>query len=318
MNESELGRALRGTVGAGSPPLALDATGMLAHARKARVRRRATLAAAASVLAVVAVGGAAALTGNLAFGGNGKGGGIQAGSGGCQQYPAPESPIATETVVATKIGATPQRGGGPAPTPTGTVTGSPTPAETASCDNTERPWPSGQSDRTAHAGPHHQQALALESTLKAALPTGARLHTDLVQGEFNDWVGNTEVWDYSVYGSVALPKHGSNGIVLIVISPRPGDHRSLCQLAQGFQSNPGPICSLHTVRGKQVAFATLRPGNSVGGYSPQPEHWVVYRAPNGTLVMLGVGRHYGDTPATADVWTTQQMAELVASGRFDI
>jgi hypothetical protein len=328
MNESELSNALRGAATAGSPPLALDAQGMLSHAKRSRSRHRATLAAAASVVAVVAVAGATALTGNLAFGGNGVQAGGPGGAAPCAgnaegtAVPAPQQsgPAVQTGGPGAPIAVTPT-GTAPTATPTSWPTSTilPTPTSTVSpprpcpTENTETPWPSGQTDRTATAGPHHERAVALQSTLAASLPPGAQLVRPYPQGQIDDYVGTVEVWEYSVYGGVALPGHGTAWVNLDVFTPRPGDHTNLCAL-EAYPTNPAPHCTVRTVNGQKIAVATAAGGSKYTGETS----WVVYRAPDGTVVHLGQGRHDNETPlpATADIFTVDRMIELVLSGRF--
>lgn len=322
MNESELSHALRGTVAAGSPPLALDSAGMLAQAKRARVRRRASFAAITSAVAVCALAGASALTGNLAFGSNH--GGTAAGGGTAYpSCPAPSNtaiPVPSNTQVeASKMPASGHPTGNPDPGQTGTPTPTaPYPSATGCVDDTETPWPSGQSDRTATSGPHAEQAAALQDAmLSELLPAGATAVKPSHQAQYEESVGASEIWEYLTLTGVRRP--GSSGVASLIVrveSARPGDRTDLCVLARYFQSNAQ--CTITPMAGTTVAVATLRRSSGgSGGYEPQPQTWIVYRAPDGNVLYLAEGLHYSDYPtAKTPLYTAQQLAEIAVSGHF--
>jgi hypothetical protein len=323
MNEDELSHAMRGTVAAGSPPLALDAAGMLARAKRGRVRRRAGLAVATSAVAVCALAGATALSGNLAFGGN-HGGAIAAGGGGAAPCPSPSSGELQATKLHDSVH--PHPTGSPTGTPTATPTATPTGTPTATPTNcgpsgsphTETPWPSGQTDRTAHNGPHTELAQMLQSTMLSGLPAGARAVEPHNQAQYEKSVGQTEIWEY--LSLTGVQRRGSNGVASLIVrveSATPGDHTDLCTLARYFQDRPGPHCTIRSTAGTKVAVATRTPGNSAVGYSPEPQTWIVFRAANGNVLYLAEGNKYKDHPAaTTPVYTTDQLIALAVSGRF--
>lgn len=313
MNETEFHQALRAATEVGRPPLALDAAGMLNRARHARNRRRAGLAVGSSVLAAAAVTAVALTLPGGAEPGAGPGASPGGGSGSGQ----PATPARTGSTVPTS--------GPPCPTlsvatklPVTTAPTSVTPPPTclpSSSGNTETPWPSGQTDRTAHSGPHAEQAQQVLADLQSALPAGYQPVNPWSQAQFEDRVGQVEVWDYM--GTLNVRRGGGTGTVLArVLSPAPGSSRDLCRLARYFQDAPAPACQVRTVNGKKVAIATASPGG-IAGYSPALDKWAVYRASDGTVVWLGQARQTeGGRRLPAPVFTDQQLAELAASGRF--
>lgn len=316
MNEQELSHALRGTLAAGSPPLALDAQGMLAHAKRARARRRSAAVVGGSAFAACAVAGSGALAGTPLGLGSGSIP-ILAGAGGgtgeqcitySQQAPVNGGAEATPTG-SPSLSPT----GAPTGTPSGTPTNTGAPVPTPTTCYTQTPWPSGQSDRTAYSGPHKEIAVQLQTALLQALPSGAQAVSPNNQAQYEDTVQGVEVWESLAQTGVRLGGHTSD-LLVRVLSPTPGDHTDLCVLAGYFQAQPGPQCHVTTVQGKRVALATRRNGNSTVGYSPEMAAWVVYRAPDGTVVWIAQG--HGDDSSTPLPFSNDQLAKLAVSGRF--
>jgi len=347
MNEAELKHALAETVAAERPPLALDAAAMLDRARQARRRRRAKLAtglaAGTSVLAVASVAGAVAL---LPPGSSGGSGG-NAGAGrsvGTSPQPCPPQP--TDGVPTTPLPtgtALPPTTYPPTGTalPTGTVTPKgtvlppttalppgtallPTPPPSVACStpggDTERPWPSGQSDRTARSGPHAQRAERMLATLVGALPAGYRSTSPYEQAEFEDWdTGDSEVWGY--LAMTGATKGGQTGLLLAdVTTPSSTASADLCMLARYFGSydRPAPGCHTVVVGGKRVAVAGRLATGAEAGYSPRPDQWAVYRHPDGTVVRVGQARAYArhGKGLQSLVLTEQQLAVLATNPAF--
>jgi hypothetical protein len=312
MNETRFHQALRAATEVGRPPLALDAAGMLNRARQARNRRRASLAVGSSVLAAAAVTAVALTLPGGAEPSAGPGAGLGASPGGGSGSGQPATPSG--------IGSTVPTSGPPCPTPSIAITPTVTVAPMPTClpsggDNTETPWPSGQTDRTAHSGPHAEQAQQLLADLRSALPAGYQPANPWAQAQFEDRVGQVEVWEY--LGTLNVRRGGGTGTLLArVVSPAPGSSSDLCRLARYFQDAPAPACQVRTVNGKKVAIATAPPGG-ITGYSPALDKWAVYRAADGTVVWLGQARQAeGGRRLPAPVFTDQQLAELAASGRF--
>jgi len=179
--------------------------------------------------------------------------------------------------------------------------------------DTQTPWPSGQTDRTAHSGTHKAAAVQLQTALVQALPSGAHAVSPENLAQLDDIVRGTEIWESLAHTQVQLGGHRS--VVLArVLSQKPGDSTNLCTLARYFQDQPGPLCHVTTVQGRQVAIATRRNVESTVGYSPELVTWVVYRAPDGSVVWFGQG-HDGSTSGPLP-FTTDQLAALAVSGRF--
>ena len=202
MNETDLKNAFNDTLTTGAPPLALDAARMLGRARRARHRRRIGLATGTVALVAASVAGAAALYPALSGGSPRLG---SAGSPTCspaavlipEQMPVP---VPEPTMTAAPLTAAPLTGGALPPT-----------CPQAGTD-TERPWPSGQSDRTARSGPHAQRAEQVLAALVDSLPAGYRSATPWQQAQFADWDGATEVWEYAA--SIGVTKAGRTGFLL--------------------------------------------------------------------------------------------------------
>jgi hypothetical protein len=310
MNETDLRRGLDDAVAAGSPPLALDATGMLAHARRQRRVRLAGVSAGGTVAAALtALGVVLALPGGAASGGLGAGG-----QPGCQ--PVTAVPTATQTQTATKLG----KDGKPVPgQPTEQaseidVTGGP------SCpDPSETPWPDGQSDRTARSGPHFQQGVELQAALRDLVPAGFTVTGEYNQSQFEDYVGELQIWE--TQASAGLRKGSRTGTVLFEnYTGNPTTrNQPLCKVAAAQFGGKVSDCETLHSGGRTVVFF----GHKSDQYNPQIDQWAAYRDPTGALTYVAQSKSFTDVdhpdaghPLTALPFTKAQLVALATNSRL--
>jgi hypothetical protein len=306
MNETDLRRGLDDAVAAGSPPLALDSAGMLAHARRARRVRIAGVSAGSSVLAAaVALGVVLALPGGASSGGVGA-----AGQPGCQSAaPSPEG-----TATATKLG----KDGKPVPgQPTDAPANAPSGAP-ACPDPSETEWPDGQTDRTARSGPHFQKGVELQQAATSLLPAGFEAVLPYTQSQFDHYVGEVQVWDTETI--LGARKAGHTGTVQVEnFSADPTSARTpLCKIAANQFGGKPADCKTLSSGGKTVVYFAYPADND----STQLEQWAAYRAPNGAITFVGQARTFtyqaqrNGRPLTALPFTKSQLLALATNSRL--
>jgi hypothetical protein len=309
MNEIDLRRGLDDAVAAGSPPLALDAAGMLAHARRQRRVRLAGVSAGGTVAAALAaLGVVLALPGGASSGGIGA-----AGQPGCQGAPS-AAPAGEAT--ATKLGTD----GKPLPgQPTDAASTPPAGGAVTYCPNpSPTEWPDGQTDRTARSGPHYQKGVALQAALLAAVPAGYTTVAPSHQAQFADRVGPTDIWE--TMASTGIRKAGRTGTLLVVnynADPRQAD-KPLCAVAAAQFGAKVSDCKQVPSGGKAVVVFS----HQVENYSPRIDQWAAYRAPSGGITYVTQSKSFEDIDhpheraLTALPFTTDRLAALAVSSRL--
>jgi hypothetical protein len=313
MNETDLRRGLDDAVAAGSPPLALDAAGMLAHARRTRRMRIAGVSGGSTVLAAALALGVVLALPN---GAGGSGGAQAAGQqSGCRS--APPSPDGGAPT-ATKVG----KDGRPVPgQPTDAPAAYPTPTggQSPTCPGpTETEWPDGQGDRTARSGPHFQKGVELQAALLDLVPAGFAAVSPENQAQFDHYVGKVQVWE--TQASAGVRKAGRTGSLLVEnISADPASaHKPLCTVAAAQFGGRAADCQTLLVNGKTVAFFDAGSSN----YSPELAQWAAYRNAQGAITYVAQGKvfmHLAEPvgkPLTALPFTKSQLAALATSSRL--
>jgi hypothetical protein len=301
MDEREFKDALRGVMVASSPPPGMDAMAALEAARRVRRRRRAAWASAGSALAIVVItAGALLATGRPGAGGRGV-------------DPA----------------------GPPGPEPTA---GAPQPP----VGDTKTVWPTGpdgepQTDRTASAGPRHEQGVRLESELSAAVPPGLTVqpvgpppegltrplrHT---QSQFTDRVDGKEVWEY--YAQLPVARDGKTGVLFALVyttgNTLPAD---LCEAAKtlwaAYDEN-GLIDMGWTCRETSVGAGMVAVVSEHGNAGHHFDQWAFYRHADGTAVYIAQAREIRNPVVEIGLpgldeqpLTLEQLAALAADPRF--
>jgi len=290
MNEEDLNQALHDVIVRSSPPPSMDPSRALDQARRARRRRRAAWAGVAVVPLVVGVGAGPALVANHT--GNRSAGQMVAGGTGTTQ--AVSSPQPGSTV---------------------------TPTTALTTRKTGDPWPEGQPDRTATAGPRAARAVTLLHDLTSSLPPGFStpnlkrpdgrpMKSPQAQYASND--GEQDYWEYRAF--IPVQKDDRVGILLVQSTTPDGKPAvNPCKLAQRFRPETGR-CTIMDVGGKKVGVMTTNGGDSY-------DQWAAYRYGDGTVVYLAQAKksdHPGRSPLTQPVFTARQLAELVTSAKFKI
>lgn len=282
MNEEDLNEALRDVMVRSSPPPSMDSARALEQAHRVRKRRRVAWAAVAVVPLVVAVGAGPSLIADLA-----------------DRSAGP--------MVAGGIGTTK-----PVATPTPTV--APTTRKTGD------PWPEGQTDRTATAGPRAVRAVTLMTDLSSSVPAGfstpdlkypdgRAMRSPQTQYASND--GERDYWEYQA--SIPVQKDDRVGQLMVQsITPDGKPATTPCKLALRYWGRTGP-CTVVDVGGKKVGVVTAGSGSA--------DQRAAYRHEDGTVVYLAQARKSDDakrSPLKQPVFTTGQLAELVTSAKFKI
>ena len=290
MNEEDLNEAFHDVIVRSSPPPSMDPAHALERGRRARRRRRAAWAGVAVVPLVVGVGAGPALVAN--YTGNRSAGQMVAGGTSTTQ------PVST-------------------PSPVSTVT----PTTTPTTRKTNDPWPEGQVDRTATAGPRAARAVTLMNDLSSSVPPGFSTpnlkYPDgrpmrWPQSQYASNAGEQDYWEYKA--SIPVQKDDRIG-QLLVQSTTPDGKPAMdpCKLAQKFWGGTG-TCTIVDVGGKKVGVVTT---NGHGSY----DQWAAYRHDDGTVVYLAQAKHRDDqrrSPLTQPVFTPSQLAELATSPKFKI
>jgi len=289
MNEEDLNEAFHDVIVRSSPPPSMDPAHALDQARRTRKRRRVRWAALAAVPLVVGVGAAPTVIAN--YTGHRSVGQMVAGD--------------TSTT--------------PVPTPRQVSTVTPTAPATRKSND---PWPEGQVDRTATAGPRAARAVTLLQDLRSSVPTGfgtpdlkypdgRRMSYPQSQYASND--GEQDYWEYMAV--IPVQKDDRVGQVLVQsTTPNGKPATTPCKVAQGFWGGTG-TCAVVDVGGKKVGVLTTK------GADARYDQWAAYRYDDGTVVYLAQTKK-SDNPARSalkqPVFTAQQLAELVTSAKFKV
>lgn len=284
MKEEDLSGAFQDLMVRSSPPPSMDPARALVQARRARKRRTATITAAAAATLVVGIGAGPALVAHYTGG-----------------RPA-------DQLVAGGTGTTE-----PVSTPVSTVT----PTTRKSGD----PWPEGQTDRTASAGPRVDRALTLMNDLSSSVPTGfSTPNLNYPDGRPMRWAqaqyasddGEQDYWEYLA----VIPVQKGDGVGRLLVRSTTPDGRPAttpCKLAQQFRGGTG-TCTVIDVGGRKVGVLTIDGGGSY-------DQWAAYRHDDGTVVYLAQAERSDDegrSPLTQPVFTSRQLAELATSTKFKI
>jgi hypothetical protein len=183
------------------------------------------------------------------------------------------------------------------------------------------PWPEGQTDRTATAGPRADRSVTLMRDLSAAVPPGFSTpelkYSDgramrWPQSQYASSDGEQDYWEYMA----VIPVQKGDGVGrLMAQSTTPNGKRATdpCKLAKTFWGGTGS-CAIVNIDGKKVGVVTTKGG---GDY----DQWAAYRHDDGTVVFVAQAKKSdapGRAPLTQPVFTTQQLAELVTSEKFKI
>jgi hypothetical protein len=289
MNEEDLNEALHDVIVRSSPPPSMDPARALDQARRARKRRRVAWAGVAVVPLVVGVGVGPALVANHT--GNRSAGQMVAGGTSTTQPVSTPRPVSTVTPT----------------TPTTRKTGD--------------PWPEGQVDRTATAGPRAARAVTLMNYLSSSVPPGFStpnlkypdgrpMRSPQAQYASND--GEQDYWEYKA--DIPVQKDDRVG-QLLVQSTTPDGKPAIdpCKLAKNCWGGTGS-CTIVDVGGKKVGVVTTNGRGSC-------DQWAAYRHDDGTVVYLAQAKksdRSGRSPLTQPVFTIHQLAELVTSATFKI
>jgi hypothetical protein len=289
MNEEDLNEAFHDVIVRSRPPESMDPARALEQAHRARKRRRAAWAGAtAGVLVVGAVTGPVLVTN---YPGHRSAGQMVAGNGTTQPTAAPTSK------------------------PTRVPTAAPKTRKSGD------PWPEGQTDRTATAGPRAQRAVTLMNDLSSAVPQGYTtpdlkdsdgLPMRWPQTQYASNDGEQDYWEYMA--SIPVQKADRVGKLLVQSTTPDGKPATdPCKLARKFWGGSG-ACTILDVGGKKVGVLTTKAGGSF-------DQWAVYRYDDGTVVYLAQAKKSDDTarsPLTQPVFTSRQLAQLATSAKFKI
>ncbi|GAA1520534.1 hypothetical protein [Kribbella lupini] len=197
----------------------------------------------------------------------------------------------------------------------------PTPSAAPTTRKTNDPWPEGQVDRTATAGPRADRSVTLMTDLSSLVPAGFST-PDLKypdgrkmrwpQSQYASSDGEQDYWEY--LAMIPVQKGSGVGQLLVQsITPDGKPAADPCQLAKSFWGDTGD-CAVVDVDGKKVGVRTAKGSRSF-------DQWAAYRYEDGTVVLLAQARQSEDAqrpPLAQPVFTAQQLAELVTSPKFKI
>ena len=296
MNEEDLNEAFHDVIVRSRPPASMDPGRALDQARRARKRRTVMWAGAAVVTLVVAAGAGPVLIAN--YTGNRSEGPMVAGDTGTTRPAATPSSLSTSSST---------------PTPAGTMA----PKTRKSND----PWPEGQVDRTATAGPRADRAVTLMNNLSSSAPAGFST-PDLKfpdgrsmrwpQAQYASSDGEPDYWEYMA--TIPVQKGDRVGKLLVESTTPDGmPATDPCTLARKFWGGTG-ACTVTDVGGKKVGVLTT---NGRGGF----DQWAAYRYDDGTVVFVAQAKKVEDSgrsPLTQPVFTSRRLAELATSAKFKI
>jgi hypothetical protein len=294
MNEEDLNAAFHDVIVRSNPPSAMDPAPVLSQGRRIRKRRRVALAGAAVVTLTVGAVAGPTLIANLA--GNGPAGPMVAGGG---------TPSAAVPTVVSSVPPTPKAGSTVLPT----------------TRKTGDPWPEGQTDRTASAGPRADRAVTLMEELSSSVPPGFST-PDLKypdgramrwpQAQYASSDGEPDYWEYQAM--IPVQKDNRVGRLLVESTTPDGKPATTpCRLAQQFWGGTG-TCAVVDVDGKKVGVVTAKAGGDF-------DQWAAYRHDDGTVVFLAQAKksdNPGRSALTQPVFTTPQLAEQATSAKFKI
>ncbi|MEV4262923.1 hypothetical protein [Kribbella sp. NPDC049584] len=296
MNEEDLNEAFHDVIVRSRPPSPMDPARALDHARRARKRRRVTVAGAGVAALVVAAGAGPVLVAN--YTGNRSEGPMVAGDVGTTQ------PVPTPTQTSE-------------PSATPTVVGTVAPKTRKSND----PWPEGQVDRTATVGPRADRAVSLMNNLSSSAPAGfSTPNLKFPDGRSMRWPqaqyassdGEPDYWEYMA--TIPVQKGDRVGKLLVESTTPDGKPATdPCTLARKFWGGTG-ACTVMDVGGKKVGVLTT---DGRGGF----DQWAAYRYDDGTVVFVAQAKKVEDSGRSAltqPVFTSRRLAELATSAKFKI
>ncbi|GAA3539693.1 hypothetical protein [Kribbella ginsengisoli] len=297
MNEEDLKEAMHDVIVRSTPPEPMDPARALNQGRKVRTRRRVVWVGAAAVTLTVGAAAGPTLVANLAD--NGPAGQGVAGGG---------TPSLAGPTTATSVVPTPKSGSTVVPSaPTTRKTGD--------------PWPEGQTDRTASAGPRAVRVGGLMADLSSAVPAGfSTPNLKYPDGRSARWPqaqyasadGEPDYWEYMA--TIPVQKDNKVGRLLVMsTTPNGKPATSPCQLALTFWGSTG-TCAVVDVDGKKVGVVTAKKGSDY-------DQSATYRYDDGTVVVLAQAKKTdlpGKSALTQPVFSTQQLAEQVTSAKFKI
>lgn len=297
MNEEDLNEAFHDVIVRSRPPESMDPGRALEQARRARKRRQVRWAGAAVAALVVAAGAGPVLIANY--------------TGNRSEAPLVAGDTGTTPSASTPSASTPTR------VPTPTVVGTVAPKTRKSND----PWPEGQTDRTATAGPRADRAVTLMNNLSSSVPAGfSAPNLKFPDGRSMRWpqaqyASNDGEQDYWEYMATIPVQKGDRAGKLLVQSTTPDGKPATdpCTLARKFWGGTG-ACTVTDVSGKKVGVLTT---NGHGSF----DQWAAYRYDDGTVVYLAQAKKIDDSgrsPLTQPVFTNRQLAELATSAKFKI
>ncbi|GAA1594702.1 MULTISPECIES: hypothetical protein [Kribbella] len=289
MKEEELGEALHDLMVRTTPPPSMDPASALDQGRRALKRRRIAVTGAAAVTLAVGLGAGPALV--VHYAGSRPASPMVAGGTGTSRPLATPRPVSTVTPKA--------------------------PATRKSGD----PWPEGQTDRTATAGPRADRAVTLMNELSSSVPAGFTspnlkypdgLSMRWPQAQYASNDGEQDYWQYQA--TIPVQKGDRVG-KLLASSTTPDGKPALtpCKLAQKFWGGTGS-CTVVDVAGKKVGVLTTNGHDSY-------DQWAVYRYADGTVVYVAQAKKSDSNdrpPLQQPVFTARQLAELATSPNFKI
>ncbi|MEV6413740.1 hypothetical protein [Kribbella sp. NPDC051718] len=289
MNEEDLKEAFHDVLVRSSPPSSMDPAVALHQGRRVRKRRRVAWVGAAAVTLTVGAVAGPTLIANL--GDNGSTGPMVAGGG-----------TPSQAVPTPKSGST-------------VVPSAPTTRKTGD------PWPEGQTDRTASAGPRAVRVGALMADLSSSVPAGFSTpnlrypdgrSARWPQAQYASADGEQDYWEYMA--TIPVQKDNRVGRLLVMSTTPDGKPAtSPCKLALTFWGASG-TCAIVDVDGKKVGVVTAKKGSDY-------DQTAAYRYDDGTVVFLAQAKKTdlpGKSPLTQPVFTTQHLAEKVTSAEFKI
>lgn len=289
MNEEDLTEALHDVMVRSSPPPSMDPRRALDQARRVRRRRQVVWTGVAVVPLVAGVGVGPALVANYL------------------DDQSANQPAASGTSTTRSVST---------PTPQRTTSVAPTTRKTGD------PWPEGQANRTASAGPRVDRAMTLMRDLRSSVPPGfgtpdlkypdGRLMSS-AQSQYASNDGEPERWNY--HASIPVQKDDRIGQVTVEsTTPNGKPAMGPCTSALRFWDKTGH-CIIVNVGGRKVGVVS---STTQRDYYDQA---AFYRHDDGTLVVLSQVKksdHPGRAPLIGPVFTSRQLAELATSAKFKI
>lgn len=201
------------------------------------------------------------------------------------------------------------------------VAGAPVSTVAPTTRKTGDPWPEGQVDRTASAGPRADRAVTLMNELSSSVPPGfstpdlkypdgRSMRWPQAQYASND--GERDYWEYMA--TIPVQKDDRVGRLLVQSTTPDGKPATdPCKLAQKFWGGTG-TCTIVDVSGKKVGVVTAK-GRA------DYDQWASYRHADGTVVYLAQAKKTdlsGRSPLTQPVFTNRRLAELATLPEFKL